>query len=46
MFSNVPDELTATVCDAIQSLTQSHKANFLLDTAVNLIEAGKYVDRN
>ncbi|KAG2005529.1 hypothetical protein CC2G_001928 [Coprinopsis cinerea AmutBmut pab1-1] len=44
MFSNttIPDELTSTVCNAIQSLTQSRKANFLLDTALALIDAGKY----
>jgi hypothetical protein len=38
---NTPDELTSTVCNAIQSLSQVHKAHFLLDTAVALIEAGK-----
>ncbi|KAH6912156.1 hypothetical protein BKA70DRAFT_1422877 [Coprinopsis sp. MPI-PUGE-AT-0042] len=41
-YSNTPDELTSTVCNAIQSLSQVHKAHFLLDTAVALIEAGKY----
>ncbi|TFK29203.1 hypothetical protein FA15DRAFT_610967 [Coprinopsis marcescibilis] len=42
MFRNTPDELTSTVCNAIQSLTASRKANFLLDTALALIDAGQY----
>ncbi|KAF8800399.1 hypothetical protein BYT27DRAFT_7175403 [Phlegmacium glaucopus] len=36
------DELTSTVCGAIQQLNQHRKANFLLDTALALIEAGQY----
>lgn len=35
------DELTSTVFGAIQALPQSRKANFLLDTALSLIEAGQ-----
>lgn len=37
------DELTSTVCGAIQQLNQYRKANFLLDTALALIEAGQCV---
>ncbi|KAF5376699.1 hypothetical protein D9615_007860 [Tricholomella constricta] len=37
-----PDELTTTVYDALHSLTQHNKANFLLDTALALIQAGRY----
>ncbi|KAH9476900.1 hypothetical protein JR316_0010816 [Psilocybe cubensis] len=36
------DELTSTVCNAVQQLTRNRKANFLLDTALALIEAGQY----
>ena len=36
-----PDELTSTVCGAIQQLNQHRKAKFLLDTALALIEAGQ-----
>jgi hypothetical protein len=36
------DELTATVFEVIQSLPQQRKANFLLDTSLNLIENGEY----
>lgn len=35
------DELTSTVCGAIQQLNQHRKANFLLDTALALIEGGQ-----
>lgn len=35
------DELTSTVCNAVQSLNHLRKANFLLDTSLALIEAGK-----
>ncbi|RDB17685.1 hypothetical protein Hypma_001198 [Hypsizygus marmoreus] len=42
MPSCPPDELTTTVYDALNSLSQIHKANFLLDTALALIQAGKY----
>ncbi|KAF9456903.1 hypothetical protein BDZ94DRAFT_1176681 [Collybia nuda] len=37
-----PDELTTTVYDALHSLSQTNKANFLLDTALSLIQAGRY----
>ena len=37
------DELTATVCGAIQQLNHASKAKFLLDTALALIDAGKCV---
>ncbi|KAG5720769.1 hypothetical protein E4T56_gene16926 [Termitomyces sp. T112] len=37
-----PDELTTTVFNALHSLSQQNKANFLLDTALGLIQAGKY----
>ncbi|KAF6750433.1 hypothetical protein DFP72DRAFT_911157 [Ephemerocybe angulata] len=36
------DELTTTVLEALNSLPQVNKANLLLDTALSLIEAGKY----
>ncbi|KAJ6626001.1 hypothetical protein B0H10DRAFT_1999879 [Mycena sp. CBHHK59/15] len=36
------DELTATVFGAVQSLSNTRKANLLLDTALSLIEAGHY----
>jgi len=35
------DELTSTICNALQSLNHLRKANFLLDTSLGLIEAGK-----
>lgn len=38
-----PDELTTTVYDALHSLSQSNKASFLLDTALSLIQVGRYV---
>ena len=38
---NNQDELTATLLGAIQSLSQVNKANFLLDNALALIQAGK-----
>ncbi|KAK7057913.1 hypothetical protein R3P38DRAFT_2843621 [Favolaschia claudopus] len=37
-----PDELTATVFGAVQSLSNARKANLLLDTALALIAAGQY----
>jgi hypothetical protein len=37
------DELTATVFGAVQSLSNTRKANLLLDTALALIHAGQYV---
>ncbi|KAF8647574.1 hypothetical protein AX16_006613 [Volvariella volvacea WC 439] len=41
--SPVPaDELTTTVFGALQTLPTHRKANFLLDTALALIEAGQY----
>ncbi|KAL1682122.1 hypothetical protein EV122DRAFT_274569 [Schizophyllum commune] len=36
------DELTTTISDALGSLPLLNKASFLLDTALALIEAGKY----
>ncbi|KAJ6578735.1 hypothetical protein DFH09DRAFT_346889 [Mycena vulgaris] len=36
------DELTATVFGAVQSLSNTRKANLLLDTALSLINAGQY----
>ncbi|KAF8182895.1 hypothetical protein BJ912DRAFT_977037 [Pholiota molesta] len=43
MSTPIPqDELTSTVCGAVQQLTQHRKANFLLDTALTLIDAGQY----
>jgi len=37
------DELTTTVYDALKSLSETHKANFLLDTALTLIYSGQCV---
>ncbi|KAJ7787564.1 hypothetical protein B0H14DRAFT_2473252 [Mycena olivaceomarginata] len=37
-----PDELTATVFGAVQALSNTRKANLLLDTALALIAAGQY----
>ncbi|KAG6876142.1 hypothetical protein C0992_000693 [Termitomyces sp. T32_za158] len=42
MSRSPPDELTTTVFDALHSLSKHNKANFLLDTALALIQAGKY----
>ncbi|KAF8056039.1 hypothetical protein FPV67DRAFT_1534918 [Lyophyllum atratum] len=42
MSSCPPDELTTTVYDALHSLSQHNKANFLLDTSLALIQAGRY----
>lgn len=39
------DELTTTVFGAIQALPSSRKADFLLDTALGLIDAGQYGDQ-
>ncbi|KAJ3548644.1 hypothetical protein NMY22_g1192 [Coprinellus aureogranulatus] len=36
------DELTSTVLNALNALPQVNKANLLLDTALALIDAGKY----
>lgn len=45
MITTAPqDELTRTVVDAVQALSQTKKAELLLDTALNLIVAGKWVD--
>ncbi|OBZ74310.1 hypothetical protein A0H81_05550, partial [Grifola frondosa] len=41
---NTQDELTATVFGAVDSLSQERKASLLLETAVALIEAGRYGD--
>ncbi|PCH43202.1 hypothetical protein WOLCODRAFT_103209 [Wolfiporia cocos MD-104 SS10] len=38
------DDLTATVCDAVESLSSVRKAELLLETALSLIEAGRYGD--
>lgn len=38
------DELTATVFGAVQSLSNTRKANLLLDTALALIGSGQCVD--
>jgi hypothetical protein len=40
-MSSSHDELTSTVFGAIQQLNQHRKANFLLDTALTLIDAGQ-----
>jgi hypothetical protein len=40
-MSSPHDELTSTVFGAIQQLNQHYKANFLLDTALALIDAGQ-----
>lgn len=37
------DDLTATVHSALTALDPVRKAEFLLDTALALIDAGKYV---
>jgi hypothetical protein len=37
------DELTTTIHDALNSLSPTYKANFLLDTALALIQSGQYV---
>ncbi|KAG6855921.1 hypothetical protein H0H87_009427 [Tephrocybe sp. NHM501043] len=42
MSRSPADELTTTVFDALHSLSQHNKANFLLDTSLALIHAGKY----
>ncbi|KAI0633093.1 hypothetical protein C8Q77DRAFT_1121592 [Trametes polyzona] len=42
--SQPQDELTATVFGAVESLSQVRKANFLLETSLALIEAGRYGD--
>ncbi|KAJ3484851.1 hypothetical protein NLJ89_g11949 [Agrocybe chaxingu] len=42
MSTQALDELTSTVCGAVAQLTQHRKANFLLDTALALIDAGQY----
>lgn len=37
------DELTSTICGAVQQLNHSEKANFLLNTSLALIETGQCV---
>lgn len=37
------DELTETVLQVVQSLSQHRKADLLLDTALALIKGGQYV---
>ncbi|KAH9914059.1 uncharacterized protein BXZ73DRAFT_55175 [Epithele typhae] len=44
MQTQAHDELTQTVFDAVESLTHVRKAGFLLETALALIEAGRYGD--
>ena len=43
LSSGSHDELTATIFEALQVLPQTNKANFLLDTALALIESGQCV---
>ncbi|TDL26844.1 hypothetical protein BD410DRAFT_782927 [Rickenella mellea] len=38
------DDLTAAVVDAVQALPTLHKAKFLLDTSLALIDTGRYDD--
>ncbi|KAF5314321.1 hypothetical protein D9619_011922 [Psilocybe cf. subviscida] len=43
MSTPIPqDELTSTICGAVQQLNHDKKANFLLDTSLALIETGRY----
>ncbi|PFH50376.1 hypothetical protein AMATHDRAFT_61202 [Amanita thiersii Skay4041] len=42
MSSPSVDELTNTVCTVVQTLPQSRKAKFLLNTALSLIDDGHY----
>ncbi|KAJ3559048.1 hypothetical protein NP233_g11361 [Leucocoprinus birnbaumii] len=41
---STPDDLTATVHSALTALDPARKAEFLLDTALSLIDAGRYGD--
>jgi hypothetical protein len=44
MTTPIPqDELTSTICGAVQQLNHHKKANFLLDTSLALIETGQCV---
>ena len=43
MASHLQDELTRTVLLAAQSLTTCQKADFLLQTALSMIDSGRYV---
>lgn len=36
------DELTATVCGALGTLSSARKADLLLETSLSLLEAGRY----
>jgi hypothetical protein len=40
-FTAMPDELTSTVLNALNSLPPVSRAKVLLDTALALIDAGK-----
>lgn len=42
-MTTISDDLTATVHSALTALDPVRKAEFLLDTALALIKAGKYV---
>lgn len=41
MSKSNDEELTATVFSALHALTQQHKANFLLETALEMINNGR-----
>lgn len=40
-MARIPDELTATVISAVESLSRSQKAKFLLNHSLTLLEAGQ-----
>jgi hypothetical protein len=40
-MSHIPDELTATVISAVESLSGLQKAKFLLEHSLTLLEAGQ-----
>jgi hypothetical protein len=40
-MSSIPDELTATVLSAVESLPKLQKAKLLLDHSLALLEAGQ-----
>jgi hypothetical protein len=40
-MSPIPDELTATVISAVESLSALQKAKFLLEHSLSLLEAGQ-----
>ena len=40
-LSSAQDELMATICEAVQDLTEIKKAEVLLNTALALIEDGQ-----